>query len=62
MKIVILIGVETGQEIHNIQPSLGRMIEGALDQDLVLEQVPIETELDASSVGYMIILLRIVQK
>ena len=34
-------------------------MEVALDQDQVLEQVPIETELHALSVRYIIILLRI---
>ena len=37
------------------------MTEVVLGQDQVTEQVPIETELDASGVGNMIILLRIVQ-
>ena len=61
MEMVILIGVEAGQEIDNVQIILGGMIEVALGKDQVLEQVLIETELDASSVGNMIILLRIVQ-
>ena len=37
------------------------MIQVVLGQEQVLEQVPTETELDASSVGNMIILLRSVQ-
>ena len=53
--IVILIGIEAGQEIDNFQVILGGMTEVVLGQDLVYEQVPIETELDASSVGNMII-------
>ena len=40
---------------------LGGMIEAVVDQDQVLEQVPIEIELDVSSVGNTIILLKIVQ-
>ena len=61
MGIVILIRVEAGQEIENFQVILGWMIEVALGQDQVLEQVPIETELDVSSVRNTIILLRIFQ-
>ena len=41
--------------------NLRRNIEVALGQDQFQEQVPIETELDALSVGNMIILQRIVQ-
>ena len=52
---------EAGQEIDNFQIILGGMTEVVLGQDQVPEQVPIETELDASSVGNMMILLRNVQ-
>ena len=58
--IVILIGIEASQEIGNIQVILGRRIEVVLGEDQVLKQVPIETELDFSSVRNMIILVRIV--
>ena len=37
------------------------MIEAVVDQDLVLEQMPIVIEFDVSSVGNMINLLNIVQ-
>ena len=54
--------VEASQVIDNFQAIFIGMIEELLNQDQVQEQVPIGTELDASSVGNMIILLRIVQK
>ena len=44
MGIIILIGVEASQEIGNFPMILGEMIEEALGQDPVQEQVPIETE------------------
>ena len=53
--IAILIGVEAGQEIDSFHIILEEMIEVALGQDQVQEQVPIETEKDASSEGNMII-------
>ena len=40
---------------------LGEMIEVVVDQDQVLEQVPIEIEIDVSNVGNMITLLKVVQ-
>ena len=57
MGMVTLRGVEAGQEIDNILVILGGMIEVALCDDQAQVQVPIETELDASSVGNMIILV-----
>ena len=56
-----LIGVEAGQEVDNFQVILGGMTEAILGKDHVQEEVPIETKLDISSVGNMIILLRIVE-
>ena len=48
-------------KMDNFQIIVGGMIDVALGKVQVQEQVPIMTELDASSVGNMIILLRIVQ-
>ena len=59
--MVILIGVGSGQKIDNAQIISGGMIEVALGQDQVLVQVLTETELDVSSIGNMIIFLRIFQ-
>ena len=53
--------VEIGLGKDNIQVILEGMIEVVVDQNQVQELVLIEMELDASSVGNMIILLRIVQ-
>ena len=61
MGIVILIGVEVGQAIGSSQIILGGLIEEVLGQDQGQEHILIKTELDASSVQNMIILLRIVQ-
>ena len=46
---------------ESIQVTLEEMIEAAVDQDQVKEQVPIEIELYALNVGSMITLLKIVQ-
>ena len=58
--MIILEEVEVGLEKDSILVTLGGMIEAVVDQDQVVEQVPIEIELDASNVGSMIILLNIV--
>ena len=42
--IVILIGVEVGEEIDNVQIILSGMIEVVLGQDQVQEQILIEIE------------------
>ena len=55
-----MIEVVAGPENDIIQVTLAGMIEVAVGQDQVLEQVPIEIELDASSVGNMITLPKIV--
>ena len=56
-----MIDVEVGLLKDNFQVILGEMIEVTVDQDQVLEQVPIKIELDASNVGNMTTLPKIVQ-
>ena len=58
---VILREVKVGQVKDDFQVTLEEMIEVAVDQDQVLEQVPIEIELDASIVENMTTLPKIVQ-
>ena len=58
--IIILEEIEVGLEKDSIQVALGEMIEVTVDQDQIQEQVPIEIELDPSSVGSMITLLKTV--
>ena len=53
--MIVLEEVEEGLEKDSIHVTLGEMIEAAVDQDQVQEQVPIEIESDALSVGSMII-------
>ena len=55
MVLVILIGIEAGQKMNNVQVILEGMVEVTLGEDQVLEKVAIETKLDASNAGNMII-------
>ena len=61
MRIVVLMGGTSRSRDSQLSGSLGGMTEVTLGQDQFPEQVPIETELDASGIGNMTILLRIVQ-
>ena len=56
-----MIEVEVGQGKDNFQVTSGEVIEVAVDQDQVLQQVPIEKELDVSSVGNTTTLPKIVK-
>ena len=56
-----MIEVEVDQEKDNFWVTLGEMIEVAVYEDQVLEQVPIEIELEVLSVGNMTTLLKIAQ-
>ena len=58
---VILIEIGVGLEKENFQVILGEIIKVAVGQDQVLEQVPIEIELDVSNLGNMTTLPKIVQ-
>ena len=59
--MTVLEEVAVGLEKDSIQVMLGGMIEVTVDQDQIQEQVPIEIELDALSVGSMITLPNTVQ-
>ena len=48
-----MIKVEVGQGKNNFWVASGEMIEVAVDQDLVLEQVPMEIELDFQVLGIL---------
>ena len=52
--MITLEEVGVGLEKDNIQVTLGEMTEAVVHQDEVQEQVPIEIESDALSVGSMI--------
>ena len=58
IEIIILEGVEVGLGIDSTQIILEGMIKAIVGLDQVQELAPIEIELDAVSVGNMIILLR----
>ena len=53
--------VEVGLEKDSTQVTIGEIIEVVEDQNQVQEQVPIEIELDALSVGSMMILPKTIQ-
>ena len=57
--VIILQEVEVGLEKDSIQVTLGEMIEAAIDQDLVQDQVSVELESDALSVRSMDICQRL---
>ena len=54
-------GIEVGQEIDNFQVIFGEITKAVPGQAQAPDQVLIDTELDVSRVGNMIILLRSVQ-
>ena len=58
--MTVLQEVEVGLKIDSIQVTVGGMVEAAVDQDQVQEQIPIEIELDSFNVGSMLIFLKIV--
>ena len=60
-EMIILEEIEVGLEKDSLPITLGGMIEAVVGQDHILEQIPIGIELDVSSIGSMIILLKIVQ-
>ena len=56
-----MIEVDVGLEKDKFWVVLGEMIKVAVDQDHILEQVPMEIELDVSNVGNTTPLPKIVQ-
>ena len=61
VEMIILEEVEVGLGIDSTQIILDGMIKAVVGLDQVQELAPIEIELDAISIGNMIILLRTVQ-
>ena len=56
-----MIDVGVGPEKDNFQVTLGELVEVAVGQDQVLEQVPLQKQLDVSIVGNMTTLPKIVK-